>query len=92
MITEFKMLEEIKTLNTSIKGAAESSDGNSRAMKYLTGALVFLGLIQVVVAGLGYWADQAVIGAKKNCYKSVLQTSDINLNYKSCLRNNGLSD
>lgn len=92
MITEFKMLEEIKTLNTSIKGAAESSDRSSRAMKYLTAALVFLGFAQVVVAGLGYWADKSIMEAKRNCYKSVLQTSDINLNYRSCLRSYGLSD
>lgn len=92
VLIEFKMLDEVKTLNASIKGAAESSDRNSTAMKYLTGALVFLGLAQVIVASLSYWKDQSVITVKENCYKSVLQTSDIDLSYKSCLRHHGLSD
>lgn len=92
MITEFKMLDEVKTLNASIKASAESSDRNSVAMKYLTGALVFLGVVQVIVAGLSYRADRSIIETKKNCYKSVLQTSNVELNYRSCLHNNGLSE
>lgn len=113
MITEFKMLEEVKgvgtqimylsksvedssnhlkTLNSNIREAAESSGRNSRAMKYLTCALVFLGLAQLVVVGLNYWVDQSVVVAKKNCYKNALQTSDVVLNYKSCLRSIGLLD
>jgi len=92
MITEFKMLDEVKTLNASIKEASESSDKNSKAMKCLTGALVFLGIVQVAVAGLSYWTDKSIIETKKNCYKNVLQASDIELNYKSCLHSNGLSE
>lgn len=92
MLTEFKMLDEIKTLNMSIKGASDSSDRNAKAMKYLTLALVFLGFVQVLVAGLSYWSGKSVIETKRDCFKSVLNTSDIDLNYKACLRNNGLSD
>lgn len=113
MVTEFKMLDEVKAigtqimclskavedssghlkvLNTNIKDASISSNRNSRAMKYITWALVFLGFAQVVVVGMNYWIERSVIDAKKKCYQNVLQTSDIDLNYKSCLRNNGLSD
>jgi len=112
MVTEFKMLEEVrgvgmqiiylsksvgdssnqlKLLNANIKEASVASDKSSRAMKYLTWALVFLGLAQVIVAGLNYLAQQSIVKIKKQCYQSVLQTSNIDLNYKSCLRNNGLS-
>lgn len=113
MLTEFKMLEEVKAvgtqvmylaksvedssnhlrvLNANIQKASESSNKSSVAMKYLTFALVFLGFAQVVVAGLGYWNEQSVVVAKRECYLAVLQTSDISLNYQSCLRNKGLSD
>jgi len=86
------MLEEVKTLNAGLKETAVSSNRNSRAMNWLTGALVFLALVQVVVVWLNYRADQSIIKAKESCYRSVLQTSDIDLNYKSCLRSKGLSD
>jgi len=91
-MTEFKMLDEVKTLNAGLKAAAVSSNKNSRAMNWLTGTLVFLALAQVLVAWLNYQADQSVTKAKESCYRSVLQTSDIDLNYKSCLRSKGLSD
>lgn len=113
MLTEFKLLDEVKNvatqviylsksvenssdqlklLNKNIKEAADSSDKSSRAMKYLTYALVFLGLAQVIVAGLNYSTEKNIIETKKNCYENVLQTSNIDLNYKSCLRSKGLSD
>ena len=92
MITEFKQLEELKTLNGGIKEASIASNKNSLAMKYLTGALVFLGIAQVVVAYLNYHSEQKITGVRKRCYQNVLQTSDIDLNYKSCLRSYGLSN
>ena len=113
MITEFKLLEEIKgvskqviylsksvedsskelsALNSNIKQASTSSDKNSLAMKYLTGALVFLGFVQCAITYFNYRSEQKTIDIRKQCYQNVLQTSDIDLNYKSCLRDNGLSN
>lgn len=89
---EQRTSEELGTLNESIKGASIASNKNSLAMKCLTAALVFLGLAQVIVAYLNYHSEQRVIETKKHCYQNVLQASDINLNYKSCLRSQGLSD
>ena len=92
MMTEFKQLEELKTLNSSLIKASITSDRNSLAMNYLTGALVFLGIAQVVIAYLNYHNEQKNIESIKQCFQSVLQTSDIDLNYKNCLRNHGLSN
>lgn len=99
MITEFKSLEEAKNLNlqlrdlnVAVREATRSSNGNSRAMMYLTVALVFLGIVSAAVAWLEYRANNSIVEIRKNCYQSVLQTSNIDLNYKSCLRDNGLSD
>ncbi len=84
--------DKVEQLNKNLEESSKSSDRNSRAMKYLTGALVFLGIVQVLVAWLSYSADRSIIGTKKNCYKTALQTSDIELNYRSCLHSNGLSE
>lgn len=113
MLTEFKLLEEIKgiaqqiiylsksvdnaskeldVLNSNIRQASISSDKNSKAMKYLTCALVFLGLAQFAIAYFNYRSEQKTIEIRKQCYQNVLQTSDIDLNYKSCLRGHGLSN
>lgn len=91
-VTEFKMLDEVRALNAGLKETAVSSNRNSRAMNWLTGALVLLAFVQVFVTWLNFQADQSVIRAKGNCYRSVLQTSDIDLNYQSCLRSKGLSE
>ncbi len=82
----------IKTLNTTIEKSSSSNDRQAQAMKYLTGALVFLTIVQVAVAWLSYSADRSIIDIKKKCYETVLQTSDIELNYRSCLHSNGLSE
>ena len=79
MLTEFKLLEEVKNvaaqvmhlshaveesnshlkiLNANIKSASDSSDRNARAMTYLTFALVFVGVVQVGVAG--YFSYQQI--------------------------------
>lgn len=92
MITEFKQLDELKNLNVSIKEASIASNRNSLAMNCLTGALVLLGLVQVIVACLDYHSEQKIVETRKQCYRSVLQTSDFDLNYKSCLRDHGLSN
>lgn len=113
MISEFKILEEIKnvatqiiylskslessaeqlkSLNINIKNASKASDRNSKIMVYLTYALVFLGFAQMIVAGLNMWTEKSITKLKKQCYQNVLQTSDIDLNYKNCLRNEGLSN
>ncbi len=92
MLTEFKQLDELKTLNENIKQSSIAAGKNSLAMNCLTGALVFLGLAQVVVAYLNYHGEQKIIELRKQCYQSVLQTSDIDLNYRSCLRSYGLSN
>src|SRR3989338_9869145 len=104
MVTEFKLLEEIKwlsgsvasanlqlkDLNGGIRNATQSSDRHSTAMKWLTGGLVILGLAPLIATYVQYRADQFIIEGRKSCYQAVLQTSDIDLNYKSCLRSNGL--
>ncbi|MFA6601621.1 MAG: hypothetical protein WCT02_02045 [Candidatus Paceibacterota bacterium] len=87
-----KSNEHLTVLNTNLKQAATSSDKHSNAMKYLTFGLVFLGLAQVAVAYLSYHAQNSEIDMRKNCFKSVLNTSNIDLNYKNCLRNNGLKE
>lgn len=87
-----KANEELGSLAKNLRAASESSDKHSNAMKLLTFALVFLGLVQVIVAGLSYWDHNREVEARKNCFKSVLQTSDIDLNYKNCLRDNGLTE
>lgn len=113
MLTEFKLLEEIKgvgqkidhlteslknanlqfkDLNVGIRSSSKSANKSSYAMMFLTAALVLFAFAQVAVAWLGYKADQKIIEIKRNCYRQVLQTSNIDLNYKSCLRDNGLSD
>lgn len=113
MLTEFKMFEEIKGVNTQIihlsravenanlqlkdlnvgiRTSSRSANKSTWAMISLTVALVLFTLAQVVIAWLTYKADQEIVGVKRNCYQSVLQTPDINLNYKNCLRNHGLSN
>ena len=99
MSTDYKQIDEIKSLNLQLKDlntaiikSSESSDKSSRAMFFLTGGLVVFAFVQSIAAWLSYRADQEIIGLKKSCYQSILQTSDFDLNYKSCLRRNGLSD
>lgn len=113
MLTEFKMLEEIKAvgtqiiylsksvenanlqlkdLNVGIRNATSSSDRHARAMKWLTAGLVILGLAPLVAAYVQYRSDQSVIEGRKSCYQTVLQTSNIDLNYKNCLRSKGLME
>jgi hypothetical protein len=91
MSVDYKQLDQMKILNKSLEDSATASDKNSRAMNFLTGALVLLTLAQFVIAYLNYNAEQQIIKVRKQCYQTVLQTSDIDMNYKSCLRDHGLS-
>lgn len=92
MSTDYKQLDQIKTLNKSLEDSSKASDKHSRAMNFLTGALVILTLAQSVIAYLNYNSEKRIIKEKKQCYQTVLQTSDIDLNYKNCLRDHGLSN
>ena len=83
---------KVDQLNKNLEESAKSSDRNSKAMNYLTLALVLLGIVQFLFAWLSYSANQSIIETKKNCYKTVLRSSNIELNYRSCLHNNGLSE
>jgi hypothetical protein len=82
----------LRELNSTIQSGIASSNKSATAMFALTFALGAFAAAQVVVAYLSYTSDQGIIEAKSSCYKSVLTTSDIDLNYKSCLRSKGLSD
>ncbi len=46
-------------------------------------------LILVVSAGVFYWYSYRPEQIRKDCYRAVLQTSDFDLNYVSCLRSKG---
>lgn len=45
-----KISNHIDTLNGKIEKYSQSSDNYAKAMKWLTGALVFVGFIQVIIA------------------------------------------
>jgi hypothetical protein len=43
-----------------------------------------------VLSFIFYWYSYRPEQIRKNCYQAVLQTSDFDLNYRSCLRSKGL--
>lgn len=48
-------------------------------------------LIVLIILGFSfYWYSYRPEQIKKNCYRAVLQTSNIDLNYRQCLKANGL--
>jgi len=51
-------------------------------------ALFAISLLVLVFAF--YWYSYRPEKIRRDCYQTVLQTSDINLNYQSCLRSHGL--
>lgn len=52
---------------------------------------VIIIILAIVVLGfVWYWYEYRPSAIRKNCYQAALQTSDFDLNYKSCLRYNGL--
>ncbi|MDB4983831.1 MAG: hypothetical protein JWM20_10 [Patescibacteria group bacterium] len=83
---------QLKDLNVAIRKSSDGANKSTRAMMFLTAALVLFALAQVIVAWLSYQTNENMLKVKRNCYQNVLQTSNIDLNYKSCLRNNGLSE
>jgi hypothetical protein len=84
--------DELARLNINLEASIHSSDKHSNAMRNLTVGLVCIALAQAVVAGLPYWQAHKESIKRHDCYQTVLQTSDIDLNYKNCLRNQGLSE
>jgi len=84
--------DQIGSLNANIQNYSDATSKQSMVTVALTVALVLLAFAQVAVAYLNYINEQFVIYERKQCFQSVLQTSDIDLNYKSCLRDHGLSD
>lgn len=86
------LVNQIKTLNTSIALYSNSNNRASNAMIVLTCGLTILALAQFLVAYFSYKSDQRYIQVRRNCYHSTLQTSDIDLNYKNCLRDHGFSE
>jgi preprotein translocase subunit YajC len=49
-------------------------------------------LIIFILGFAFYWYSYRPEKARKDCYQAVLQTSDFDLNYKSCLRHHGLDE
>lgn len=99
MGTDYKQLEQLELLgkhlgelNDGLKDSSKSSNKNSRSMNFLTFALVFFAFAQVYLAWQSNNSNQKIIEIRKSCYQNVLQTNDFELNYKNCLRKNGLSD
>lgn len=92
---------EIKNLNNSLevqvnkiiesnKILSKSSDRHSSAMVLLTIFLTAVAFMQSSVLFLEYKRDQKIVFEKKNCYQAVLQTNNIEQNYKNCLMSKGL--
>lgn len=79
-------------LTMAIAENSEKSNKSANSMIILTIALVFWGSVQAVVTFLDYKLQQDSMRIRKDCFQTVLQTSDIDLNYKNCLRNNGLNE
>lgn len=88
--TSLRLNDSSRKLTDTIQKSSESADKHSTSMKYLTGALVLLTIVQAFFAYLPYKQNKDEINVRKNCFQSVLQTSDIDLNYKNCLRDHGL--
>lgn len=86
------LVGQIKNLNTGINSYSNSSNKAAAAMIFLTVGLLVLAFAQSYVAYLSYISNRDLMRTREDCYKSVLQTSDIDLNYRNCLRNHGLSD
>jgi hypothetical protein len=83
---------QLKDLNAAVRDSTSSANKTSSAMMWLTGALAIFALAQVGVAWMSYSSNEQIMNIRRTCYQSVLQTSDIDLNYRSCLRDHGLSD
>jgi len=50
-------------------------------------------VLVLVLAGFAfYWYSLRPEQIRKDCYRVVLGTSDLDLNYKDCLRRHGLSE
>jgi hypothetical protein len=113
MLTEFKLLEEIKGvgaqimhlsteigratrelsgLNRSASKADISSNRNATSMFWLTFALVFVGIVQILVTAVPMLLTDKDRAERSACFKTVLTTDDIDLNYKNCLRSKGLQE
>jgi hypothetical protein len=88
----FDVVKAVEGLKDTISRASDSQDRYSNWMGYFTAALVFVGLVQIGVTLLPYVQEKEEQNARKNCFQSVLQTSDIDKNYKNCLRDHGLSE
>ena len=88
--TALNLKDSSNKLNETLKKSSESADKHSTSMKYLTFGLVAIAVAQVIVAYLPYREHTREVDARKNCFQSVLQTSNIDLNYKNCLRDNGI--
>ena len=84
-----KSAEDIQNSLNSLEGAITKASNSS---KWLTVGLVSLGIAQVIVAALPFYNENQEISVRKNCFQTVLQTSNIDLNYKNCLRDHGLSE
>lgn len=84
--------DQVGSLNANIQNYSKSTSIQSNVIIGLTFAMLVLAIVQAVVAYWNFQSDQTLVDIRKQCYQSVLQTSDIDLNYKSCLRSQGLSN
>ena len=83
---------QLRTLNANLEGSSKSADRNATSMNYLTSVLAVAALAQLMVGGAELWSKQQEQKTRSACYQTVLQMSDIDLNYKNCLRDHGLSE
>ncbi len=88
----FAEVKAIEALKKTLLEGSTSSNTHSSKIGYFTAALVFVGVVQIFVTLTPYISQHMEKNVRKACFQSVLQTSDIDLNYKNCLRNNGLAE
>ena len=86
------LVDQLKNLNGKIEKYSHSSDKASRAMIYITVGLVILALAQSAIAYFAYQQDVRSVQVRRDCFHSVIQTSDVDMNYKNCLRDHGYNE
>ncbi|MDQ5954183.1 MAG: hypothetical protein QG583_111 [Patescibacteria group bacterium] len=98
-MTDYKNLEEMKSLNLQLKnltvGLGENSKKTNKSaeiMSFLTFALVFFTFAQLYLAWQEHNYANEIINIKKTCFQETLNEVDSDIDYINCLRKNGFSE
>lgn len=87
-----RISNQLESLNKNITEHSRNTTIHGWVIAVFTLVLVAVGVTQAAIATQSSFVERSAQEARKTCFRTALQTSDIDVAFKNCLRSNGLAE